>query len=257
MNSIFSLFLHETTLNQKKLIVSVSIIFGLLSPGLIGLAIWFKEPTLLCINPLTRETFTCPQTQACSGEYEYEVDIINSAESVAKKLMLVCDRKYLKRMLISCYFFGGVCGCIANILVIIPATSRKLAFSILGIIHALANLGIVSFPDKIEAIAVFYAMISFTWIILHSYGFMIMNENFQGDMAKSVVMIMMLTWGLFGIVYSFVAYTINGNYQLLFLIIGSIALLDAIYLFLFTPEKEPRSLKKVIVFIFFHYILFL
>ena len=152
-------------------------------------------------------------------------------------------------MLISAYFLGGVFGCILNILVYVPAKKRKITVSCLGMIHALANLGIFLFPEDIGVLPIFFALLSFTWIIIHSYCFMIMNENFQGDVAKSVIMIMMLCWGFSGILYSFISYVFNANYQILFFLIGLITIVDSVYLFFHKPQSEPRALSKSVCII--------
>ena len=251
MRSIFELFFNSTSLQQKKLIISITVIFGLLSPGLIGIAVWFKEPFLQCQSTEGSEFYDCSQEIACSHQvYSYFIEEDKSPDSLGTKLSLICDRKSIKRMLISAYFFGGVLGCVINILVYIPAKRRKLVVGILGILHALANLGIALLPSDILLLAILLAALSFTWIIIHSYCFMVMNENFQGDLAKTSIMIMMIFWGFSGIVYSFVAYVVNANYYILFLLLGIIGLVAGIYLVLFRPDTEPKALSKMVLFFF-------
>jgi len=248
MRSIFEIFFNQTTLQQKKLIISITIIFGLLSPGLIGLAVWFKEPFLQCQTSPDSPFFNCNQEIACSDQIiSFSIDEDRSPDSLATKLSLVCDRKSFKRMLISAYFFGGVLGCIVNILIYVPAKKRKIAVSVL------AMIGMALLPSDISVIAILLAAISFTWIIIHSYCFMIMNENFQGDLAKSVIMIMMIFWGFSGIVYSLFAYIVNANYNILFLLIGVIGLVVGGYLMLYRPDKEPRALSKMVILLIIFY----
>lgn len=246
MISIFSIFFNQTTFSQKRFILSINILFGLLSPGLLGIAIWFKEPIFSCKSD--NKTFECTQEIACSGLYKYHIDYSKSPLSIATELELVCDRRYLKRFLISCYFLGGLIGCFFNILVHIPAKNRKLAISLVGILYGLANLGMVFFAHNLDILPIFMATISFSWIVMHPFCFMIMNENFQGDLTKSVIMIMMLFYGATGIIYSTVAYFLNASYIVLFTLIGILVIADSLYLLLSQSVTEPKPLAKKVFF---------
>lgn len=248
MLEIFSIFFNQTTFSQKKFISSITVLFGLLSPGLIGLAIWFKQPIFYCKNSQGVK-FECTQEQACSGEYLYWVDYAKSPLSIATELSIFCGYRYMKRVLVSCYFFGGVIGCIMNIAVYVPARGRKLALGCLGLLQGLTNLGMVLCGDQAEIMMFLLGFLSFTWIIMHSYSFMIMNENFKGDVAKSVIMIMMVFWGISGIIYSILAYFFDASYKILFFLLAVIGIVDSIYLLFLRLESEPVALtKKVFIY---------
>ena len=146
MPSVFSVFFKETTFSDKKYIIIISILYAILCPGLIGIAVWFKEPALVCksIKAPDEAPFSCTQETACQADlYTYQIDYSRSSPSIATKMEIVCSKKNLKRAFLSAYFFGGVLGCLANIFVYIPAKGRKYAQSILGFAHAFANFGIM------------------------------------------------------------------------------------------------------------------
>lgn len=247
MAGVFSVFFTQTTFSEKRFILFISVLYAILCPGLIGIAVWFKEPSLLCVakNDVNGTVFPCSQNIACKNEYNFTISE-NSSESLSKNLEIICERKGLKRGFLSSYFFGGVLGCLTNTFIYVPARFRKTVLSTLGIIHGIANFGILFSFGNIAFMAMSFGLLSFTWIIIHAYCFMSMNEAFSGDTTKSSIVIMMLTWGAFGVGFSGWSYIIDANYYLIFFVNGCIAIGDSVFLFLFKLDRELKVLAKTV-----------
>ena len=103
---------------------------------------------------------------------------------------------------------------------------------------------------NVPLLAFFFALLSFTWIIAHSYSFMSLNEVFSGDLAKSSTVLMMLTWGVFGIFYSILAFIFDSYYHILFFINGCVAGVDSFFLLTHSQTRPLKVLSKTVINIF-------
>ena len=249
-SNIFSIFLNESTPNQKRFIISLALIYAFCSSGIIGLPLWFQEPPhLLC----TENKTPCSEAYVCQNSLDFSIDTDLSPSTLTTELGLFCDRKLIKRLLLSMVFFGGFTGCLVNFLVSIKSEWRKNVLAGLGIIFSIANFMIILFSNSEIIVGLSLATMSFTCMIGNAYGFIIINEYFSGNLAKSATIIMTLFWGTFGIFFGFFAWMIHSNWKILFLTMGTLVLLDALYLLSFKPEhgvKEGLSKAVNLKFLF-------
>lgn len=252
-SNIFSIFYYQSTSNEKKMIISICLLYAFSSSGIIGLPLWFEEPKFVCQDPITTKYYHCSETEMCSNPLNSEIDWTLSAATLTTQLNLFCERKYIKRIILSAIYFGGFAGCLTNFLIAVKAEQRKTVLSILGILFAFANFFLISFSHSELAVAAALGTIAFTSMIGNSYGFIMINEYFSGDLAKSATIFMTLSWGTFGICFGFFAYIIHSNWKVLFLTMGSLILVDSIYLLLFRSEKGIKEMlsKAVIIYLFF------
>ena len=239
-SNIFSIFLNQATRNQKQMITTLCLLFAFCSSAFIGIPIWFEEPKLLCLNP-QNQYFSCTEEQMCTQHFPYKIDPVLSAVTLVSELNLLCERKYIKRLLLTVVYLGGFIGAIMNFLIYVKPASRKRALACLGILFSLANYFLILFSGSEYMVGVCLAIISFTSIIGNAYGFIIINEYFAGDLAKTATIFMRLFWGVFGICFGAFCYIIHSNWKLLFLTMGSLVLMDSLYLLLFKSETEIKE----------------
>lgn len=251
-NNIFSIFYYQATSNEKKMIISLCLLFAFSSSGIIGIPIWFEEPKFLCQDSKTLKFHHCSEFEMCSysNSSSYMIDWEVSASTLATELNLFCDRKYIKRVILTVIFLGGFLGCLTNFLIVVKPERRKMIFSLLGILFAFANFIIIFFSSSEMTVSIALGTIAFTCMIGNSYGIIIINEYFSGDLAKAATIFMTLFCGVFGICFGFYAYVIHSNWKLLFLTMGILVLLDSLYLLCFRSEKGIKeTLSKAVKFI--------
>lgn len=239
-SNIFSIFLNESTSNQKRFIISLALIYAFCSSGIIGLPLWFQEPPHLLCSENENQT-PCSEDYVCQNSLGFAIDTALSPSTLTTELGLFCDRKLIKRLLLSMVFFGGFTGCLVNFLVSIKSEWRKNVLAGLGIVFSIANFMITLSPHSEIIVGLSLATMSFTCMIGNSYGFIIINEYFSGNLAKSATIIMTLCWGTFGICFGFFAWVIHSNWRILFLTMGTLVFLDAVYLLSFKPEHGVKE----------------
>ena len=251
--NIFNIFYHQATKNEKSMIISLCLLYSFCSSGIIGLPLWFIEPKLLCQNPENSLFYSCSEADMCSNSLIYEIDWTSSPSTLVSQLNLFCDRKLIKRLILSMIFFGGFVGCLTNFLIYIKPEKRLKVLACLGILFALSNYLILFFSHSEIIVGISLASMMFACMIGNAYGFIIINEYFSGDLAKTATILMTLTWGTFGICFGFFAYLIHSNWKLLFFTMGTLVILDSLYLLGFKNEKGIKETlsKAVNIFIFY------
>lgn len=251
-SGICSIFYNETNLIEKKLIISVSLMYSLMISGIIGMAFWFKDPIFLCKSESNENYYECSHDDACSSDFPFKIDSINGPDTLAVKLNLFCDRRFIKRFLLSFVFFGGFLGCLTNIIKYIGPNQRKKVFGLLGFIFAISHFSITLFSHNVSVVAISLIMISFSVMIGNAYSFMLINEFFTGDVAKVSIVLMSISCGTGGILYVVFSYLVNSNSMLLFLIMGILVFFNSFYLFFFKgPDNFKEAMSKNVKSFFF------
>jgi len=245
--SIFQIFYYNSTPNEKKLIISASLLCACFSLGIIGLPIWFKQPEFHC-NIINSNSKICDESEYC---LKYNPSNISQKfQSLSYELHLFCERQYKKRMMLTLIFLGGLIGCLVNISVHIKSERRITAFSILGIIYSLAHFGIFLFTDNELVVSFCLMLIAFTIMIGNSYGFTIINEYLSGDVAKASTIFFTLSRGAMGIVFAFFCYMINSSAKILSLVMGVGVFCLSAFLLNYKNEKGIKDVMRKRVFIF-------
>ena len=241
-SNIFSIFIHQSTLNEKKLILSLCLLYSFCSSGIIGLPLWFEDPSFLCYDPKNLDNLIpCSESYMCSNSLNFIIDWSVSASTLTSELQLFCDRKFIKRLILSTIYFGGFAGCLMNFMVSVKSEWRKKVLAVLGLLFAFSNFAILLFSHSEIIVAFSLATMSFVCMIGNAYGFIIINEYFSGDLAKAATILMTLCWGVFGICFGFFAWVINSYWKVLFFTMGTLVFLDAGYLLCFQIEKGVKE----------------
>lgn len=128
-NSLISIFWNQTNTAEKKLLFSISLMYSFFCSGISGMALWFLSPTFLCFKD--GKSFLCSENDICSID---SFEILGTV-SLLRELDLFCDRRYIKRILLSLIFFGGFLGCFVNMSIYVPARLRKKVLSLLGSVY--------------------------------------------------------------------------------------------------------------------------
>jgi len=243
---IFSIFYHNSTPNEKKLIISVSLLCSCFSMGIIGIPVWFKQPEFLCT--INSNSTICDESEYCLQNDPSNIS--PKIQSLSYELDLFCERQYKKRMILTLIFLGGLIGCLTNISVYIKSERRKTVFSILGIIYSFANFGVFLFTDNEFVVPICLMTMAFTIMIGNSYGFTIINEYLSGDVAKASTIFLNLSRGTMGIVFAFFCYLINASAKVLFLVMGLGVFCVSVYLLNYKNEKGIKDIMRKTVFIF-------
>lgn len=247
---VFSIFYYNSTSNEKKLILSVSFICALFSMGIIGIPVWFKKPGFLCSS----DSIECEESDYCENVLKgIPAQVSHQVQSLSYELNLFCENQYKKRMMLSWIFFGGLIGCLLNIMIYIRSESRKMVFSILGILYGFCHFGIVFFIDNDLIVSICLMVMAMCIMIGNSYGFTIINEYLSGDLAKSSTILFTLTKGLMGIVFALFCFIINASAKVLFLVLGIPTFILSIFLLIYKNEKGIKDVmrKSVSLFISF------
>ena len=248
-SNIFTIFINQSTRNEKQMITTLCLLLAFCSSAFIGIPIWFEEPKLLCLSADKITYLPCTEEEMCSKKLIYMIDPQISPISLVSELNLLCERKYIKRLLLTVIYFGGCLGAFMNFLIYIRPISRKKALACLGLVFASANYLIIFFRSSEIMIGFCLAIISFTSIIGNAYGFIIINEYFAGDLAKTATIFMRLFWGIFGIFFGGFCYLIQSNWKMLFLTMGTLVMIDSLYLLFFKSETGIKEgLSKGVIF---------
>lgn len=240
-SSLFSVFL-QTSREEKTLIILVCLLYFFCSSGIIGIPLWFLEPTFLC------ESLVCSSIQACESPSNIQIYWASTSTTLSTELELYCDRKFLQRLLLTMYFIGGFSGCLANFLVSIRAKLRKPALVFLGSVFALSNILIPIFSKNWLAVGILMGIMSFSCMTLNAYGFILINEFFTGEIAKMATILMTFSWGAFGISFAVFSWIFSADFRVIFGSIGGFSLVISMLLWKYQIKWEPKeSLSKAVI----------
>jgi len=248
MKKLNRIFFHETSFKDKLLILHICLIYAICSSCFIGIAVWFKQPMILCRDHKTLKQTICYEDFACKNpKISYHINTKTGPKTLAAELSLICDRKFQQRMLLSMTFLGGFLGCLLNALIYVPATKRKAALSILCLILVSAKAGALLMSPNIYFVGGFLGAISFCCIIINSYCFALINEVFSGEVSKIATVMMTLSWGIFGVLYAGFCFYIDSNWRTIFIMVSGLMLFFAISLLFLENEKGIKhgSSKEV------------
>ena len=245
--SIFSIFYSDATLNEKKMIICICFLNAFFSTAIIGIPVWFKQPEYTCLT--TSETTICHQDDICLNDPS---NLTATTKSLVYDLVLICERQYKKRWLLTLVFFGGLLGCLFNISVYIRSERRKTVLSIIAYMFSFAHIMIFLFTTNEVIVGTCLMIIAAGVMIGNSYGFTIINEYLSGEVAKASTIFLSLTRGMFGIFFALFCYFIDASARILFISIGIAVFLLASYLYRYENEKgiKDKMIKSVYIYIF-------
>lgn len=251
--AFLSIFYTHSTFSEKKFILTVSMMYGLIAPSLMGFGIWFMRPHIQCKKSPTDEYHDCLDSEFCGDLSSYIFRFLgDSVPSLSATVGLVCE---MRKNLLESYFFGGIMGCLANIVLPIPPNKRKLALVFFGLVHALANFSIVLFYENRSLLQLSLLILAFSLMILHANCPLIINEAFVGDLARSSISVLLMFWGLMGLTFVGWAYINNSDFYRGFVFMGVLHFVNSLHLYLQDePEVHDILATKVIFFFRLKYV---
>ena len=130
----------------------MSLLYGILSPQIMGVTLWFQQPVLLCpsLSPPPSSSLLPPSSSFPTPSYEYCSEIeacssrnylisASSPSSLSSALSLVCEDSVFKRIFTSSFFFGNFLGCVFNVFVTLPTKHRKTIVAVFALLNCLTN----------------------------------------------------------------------------------------------------------------------
>ena len=250
MKKLHRIFFQETSFSDKLLIIHICLIYAVCSSCFIGIAVWFRQPELLCRDHKTLQQSVCNEEFACKNpKVSFHINKLGP-KTLAWELALICEHKFIQRLLISTIFFGGFLGCLMNVLIYVPATKRKAALALLCLIMASAKVGTLLLSPNIYFVGLCLGIVSFCAIIINSYCFALINEIFTGEVSKIATVLMTLAWGTFGIIYAGFSFYIDSNWRIIFAAVSLILFFIAVSLLFLENTKGVKqgSSKEVLFF---------
>ncbi len=149
--SIWEVIHKHGSSDDRKLLLALSLFYGLSSLYIIGYPLWFKEPELLCHNKMTNTNFICSEIDACHmGNYTM---IRNSSMSLTAEYGLVCEKADIKRKTISFSLFGYIIGMFLNMVLPITALNRKTWIGFCSLGFSIGALLTLIFSNNITLIS--------------------------------------------------------------------------------------------------------
>lgn len=249
--AFLSVFLTHSTLSEKRFILTVAILYGLVTPSLIGMAVWFKTPRLLC-RPQNSESdyVACYEKDFCHSQVELSIKVAeDSSPSLSATMGFLCDIE--KKALLKTYFFGGILGCLANIFLPLSAKKRKSAIVLFGFLHSLANFSVIFQYESMEILHLSFGLVAFSLMIFYANCPLLINEAFVGDMAKAAVTIVQIGWGIVGLSYVCWSYLVNADFYQCFTFVGFMTFLTSLHLMLQKQPKVHEQLSTNVTKMFF------
>ena len=241
----FFSILSQTTPSQKILIFFLTIIFSCSGMVSISVAVFFKEPLIICTDPITNSSFHCSEVTACTYNYEYVIDKENGPKSFSSQYDLICEGSAEKRLALTCLFIGYLLAAIVQLVYFIDATRRK-KFIILGG-YALAVsyflMLVVSWANlsfRMIALLFFVAGLGTVYIITYSYIYV--SEAFKGELTSMLIIVLNLGWGIIGIIFTLIGYLFNCDWRVLMGSCSVFVCCSCLYMS-FSKEKSKQSIE--------------
>ena len=137
--------------NNRKLLLAISLFYGLSSLYIIGYPLWFKEPDIICHRKLGEIDSLCSEVEACKiGNYTI---IRNSSLSFTSEKGLICEKAEIKRKTISFSLLGYILGMLVNMTFPITAKNRKDWIGVCCLIFSFGCMITLLFPNSMTAIS--------------------------------------------------------------------------------------------------------
>lgn len=247
--SLFS-SLSSASPKSKQLGLLLIFLFAASSSIMLGVPIMFKEPLIYCTPPSLTNPHICSEIEACSNHNIIFIDKINGPKSLTAEFGLICEKSSLKRFCLTMSFFGFFIGCIVCTVVDVKANQRKLILSVCSIGYAASLLLTLVFAEMLEVIAVLLFLTSFFFCFINAYVYVFITENFEGEFASAMMIMVNVGWAVAGILLATLAYNVNSDWKIVLGTSGVLIGVVAVVLFL-TPYqkdyKEDNAAKVILI----------
>ena len=232
-NPGFFTILFQTTPSQKILIFFLLLLFscsGILS---VCLALLFKEPLIYCIDPITKISFECSEITACTHEYAFYIDKEAGPHSFSSQYELICEGSAQKRLALTCIFFGYLLAAIMQTVYLINPSQRRLFIGLGGYAMGIGYfimLLINWFDGDFVAIAWLFLLPGFGSVIVITYVYIFINENFKGELCSVLIIMLDAAWGVSGISFAVLGYVVRCDWRIILGLCSTIMFVGSSYL---------------------------
>ena len=243
--NLWQVFRDFASPEQKKIIVLINLIFTMCTSVVIGLSILYKEPIILCSASLTSPFTICSEDKACHSPF-YQIDLINSPQSLSTEFSLICSDSAKKRLALTCCFCGMLIGCIFSTFVMIPKKRRLLVICFHGFLFSFALITML-FCTNFYLIGGFTGVAAFCYLLLNNNAYLYARENFSGELAGFTTISFNVCWALMGMSFAIMNYFTNANWKIFLLVSGVISFISSIVLTLIalkSPKAVESSMKR-------------
>ena len=245
--SFYSVLSNATT-SQKLLIFFLILLFTCNSNLTIEIALLFKEPLIICTDPITQTKFQCSEITACSYNYPFFIDKVNGPYSFTAEYELICENSAKKRFALTSIYVGYLAAAACQIAYMIDANRRKWFIAGAGYAVILSYF-VMLMVDKLDfdfiIIAFFFFVAGMGGMYYTTYIFIFINENFKGDLASIATLIISIGWGSAGIFYTVIGYFVNCDWRVLVIIYFISLMVSSTYLACWKRTSEYQNEKPI------------
>jgi len=242
--SLFSIFLSQSTFSEKIIISALTLLFSSASVQVISIPILFKEPLIYCTDPTTNNTFLCSELEACTSKYPYFIDKINGPSSFSSQYDLICENSSQKRMALTMSFTGFLIAATLHTLIIVDQKKRKVLIGLAGIALSLGYFLMILFDFfncSFESIAYLFLWTGFCVVYVNTFAYVYSSQNLKGELIGITIILLNIFWGVFGILYGILGYISNASWKLLIFAGGVCSFFPALVIFLTKEEEPPKK----------------
>lgn len=232
---------QSCTAKEKTMSLILIFMFASSASIMIGVPIIFKEPIIYCFDSLTpNNTYICTEQEACSGGH-YFIDKVNGPKSLSTEFELICGNSSGKRFALTMSFFGFLVGCTVCTFIKIGPSSRKIFTSICGILYGVAMILIIFFENSLPIISLLLFMISFLFTFVNAFIYVFITENFVGDPASALMILVNIGWAFNGAFLAILAFLVASNFKI---VLGLSGLIMVVVSFMFLIIRWEKSYEK-------------
>ena len=233
--------------NDRKASYMLIFLFSACASICLGVPIMFKDPLIYCSDG-SSPPFVCTEVEACSGAFNYYIDKIHGSKSFSSDFELICENSSQKRFALTMNFLGFFAGCFMITFFVISASIRKKVISFFSVFYGVSLLMMLFFYNSLFIISLLLFVTSFCFICINAYIYVFCTENFIGDLASSLMILVNVGWAVSGISYAIFAYLVNSNWMIFLGVAGILMIVGGGYFWVMSFPKNYGSLQSNQVF---------
>ena len=117
--------------------------------------------------------------------------------------------------------------------------------------YAASLLLTLVFVEMLEVIAVLLFLTSFFFCFINAYVYVFITENFEGEFASAMMIMVNVGWAVAGILLSTLAYSVDSDWKIVLGTSGVLIGIVAVVLFITPYQREYKEEKTAkVVFIY-------
>jgi len=241
--------------NDRKASYMLIFLFSASASIMLGVPIMFKEPLIYCSDG-TNPPFVCSEIEACSNDFNYYIDKVNGPKSFTTDFELICENSSQKRFALTMNFLGFFAGCFMITFFVISPAIRKKMISFYSVIYGVSLLLMLFFSESLFIITMLLFVSSFCFVCINAYIYVFITENFIGDLASSLMILVNIGWAVSGITFAIFAFFVNSNWKFFLGLAGILMTSGGVYFWVMLfPKNYGNTQSSQVNFNF--YIIFI